>query len=188
MMKPMMKAMTKALVLGLVCAAAAWGQAPTFVHEGVIDAPVAEVWKVFSTSEGYKALGVALADVDFRVGGTIRSRYRADGVLGDDETIENQIMAYEPLRMVAFPCSSLIGQSGEWPFTRRCECCGLELDALCSKMEQRRVVDLRTGVVLRSNENCHLRTISDCVYEAHSLTMQATDMSERPPANPLAKR
>ena len=101
MMKPMMKAMTKALVLGLVCAAAAWGQAPTFVHEGVIDAPVAEVWKVFSTSEGYKALGVALADVDFRVGGTIRSRYRADGVLGDDETIENQIMAYEPLRMVA---------------------------------------------------------------------------------------
>lgn len=89
------------MVVGLVCAAAAWGQAPTFYSEGVIDAPVAEVWKVFSTSEGYKALGVALAEVDFRIGGIIRSRYRADGVLGDDETIENEILAYEPLRMVA---------------------------------------------------------------------------------------
>ena len=89
------------MLMGLACAAMVWGQAPTFFVEGVLDAPVAEVWKVFSTSEGYKAVGVALAEVDFRVGGTIRSRYRADGVLGDDETIENQIMAYEPLRMLA---------------------------------------------------------------------------------------
>ena len=87
--------------LGLVFAALALAQQPTFFVEGVIEAPVADVWKVFSTSEGYKALGVALAEVDFRVGGTIRSRYSADGVLGDDETIENQIMAYEPLRMLA---------------------------------------------------------------------------------------
>jgi len=85
----------------LACTVLAWAQSPTFVTEGVIDAPVAEVWKVFTTSEGYKALGVALAEVDFRVGGTIRSRYSADGVLGDDETIVNQIMAYEPLRMLA---------------------------------------------------------------------------------------
>lgn len=91
----------KTMLFALLGAAMAVGQAPTFFVEGVIDAPVAEVWKVFSTSEGYKAVGVALAEVDFRVGGTIRSRYRADGVLGDDETIENQIMAYEPLRMVA---------------------------------------------------------------------------------------
>lgn len=91
----------KSIILTLVAAVVVSAQAPTFVNEGVIDAPVSEVWKVFSTSEGYKALGVALAEVDFRVGGTIRSRYRADGVLGDDETIENQIMAYEPLRMIA---------------------------------------------------------------------------------------
>jgi uncharacterized protein YndB with AHSA1/START domain len=91
----------KRIILALVAASMAWAQAPTFITDGVIDAPVTEVWKVFSTSEGYKALGVALAEVDFRVGGTIRSRYSANGVLGDDETIENQIMAYEPLRMIA---------------------------------------------------------------------------------------
>jgi uncharacterized protein YndB with AHSA1/START domain len=42
----------------------------SFVNEGVINAPIQEVWKVFSTSEGYKALGPALAEVDLRIGGT----------------------------------------------------------------------------------------------------------------------
>jgi uncharacterized protein YndB with AHSA1/START domain len=73
----------------------------SFVNEGVVNAPVEEVWKVFSTSEGYNALGPALAEVDLRIGGTIRSRYRSDGTLGDAETIENVILAYEPPRMMA---------------------------------------------------------------------------------------
>ena len=75
--------------------------APSFVNEGIVNAPIAEVWKVWSTSQGYRALGVALADVDLRLGGLIRSRYGADGVLGDEQTIENEILAYEPPRMIA---------------------------------------------------------------------------------------
>jgi len=73
----------------------------SFVNEGLIEAPPQEVWQVFATSEGYKALGPALAEVDLRVGGTIRSRYSADGTLGDAETIENTILAYEPPTMMA---------------------------------------------------------------------------------------
>jgi uncharacterized protein YndB with AHSA1/START domain len=73
----------------------------SFVNERTIDAPIADVWKAWSTSEGYKCLGPALADVDLRVGGIIRARYRADGVLGDDLTIENEILAFEPPRMIA---------------------------------------------------------------------------------------
>jgi uncharacterized protein YndB with AHSA1/START domain len=89
------------VTLLLVCGAAGAAEDVSFVNEGIIPAPVEEVWKVFSTTEGYKALGPALADVDLRVGGTIRSRYRADGVLGDAETIENVILAYEPPTMIA---------------------------------------------------------------------------------------
>jgi uncharacterized protein YndB with AHSA1/START domain len=74
----------------------------SFVNEGTINAPIADVWKVWSTSEGYKAVGVALADIDLRVGGLIRSRYAADGTLGDEQTIENEILAFEPPRMIAF--------------------------------------------------------------------------------------
>ena len=74
---------------------------PSFVNEGIVNAPIAAVWRVWSTSEGYRAVGVALADVDLRIGGLIRSRYSAAGVLGDDETIVQRILAYEPGRMIA---------------------------------------------------------------------------------------
>ena len=91
------------LLLGLCSTAQA--DELSFVNEGVVDAPVSEVWKVFSTSEGYKVLGPALADVDLRVGGAIRSRYDANGTLGDAETIENTILAYEPPTMMALRIS-----------------------------------------------------------------------------------
>ena len=73
----------------------------SFVNEGVVNAPVEEVWKAVSTSEGYKILGPAQAEVDLRIGGRIRSRYGKDGALGDDETIVNRILAYEPPTMMA---------------------------------------------------------------------------------------
>src|ERR1043165_6794801 len=72
------------------------------VHEGILKAPPAEVWKVWSSGQGFKALGVAKAEVDLRVGGLIRSHYKPEGVLGDEGTIQNRIIAFEPERMIAF--------------------------------------------------------------------------------------
>ena len=93
--------MIRVLVLLLGMCATAHAHEVSFVNEGVIEAPIEEVWKILATSEGYKALGPALAEVDLRIGGTIRSRYGGDGALGDDETIENMILAYEPPTMMA---------------------------------------------------------------------------------------
>ena len=93
------------LVLLTACGAAQAADEPSFVNEGVVPAPIDEVWKVLATSEGYKALGPALAEVDLRVGGVIRSRYRADGVLGDAETIENVIIDYRVPVMMAMRIS-----------------------------------------------------------------------------------
>jgi uncharacterized protein YndB with AHSA1/START domain len=88
-----------ALAGGLLCSGA---QASTpQVTEGFINAPVAEVWRLFTTSEGYRATGVAKAEVDLRIGGEIRSHYDPKGTLGDAETIVNEILAYEPERMLA---------------------------------------------------------------------------------------
>lgn len=93
----------RALFLVLLAAggAAQAADEASFVNEGVIPAPIDAVWNVFATSEGYKTLGPALAEVDLRVGGVIRSRYRADGVLGDAETIENVIVDYRAPVMMA---------------------------------------------------------------------------------------
>lgn len=71
------------------------------VNEAVIRAPLAEVWRVFSTAEGFKQMGVAKCDMDFRIGGQIRTHYNPGGVLGDEGTIVNEILAYEPERMLA---------------------------------------------------------------------------------------
>jgi uncharacterized protein YndB with AHSA1/START domain len=88
-----------AAIAGLF-AAAAWGGEPQLT-EGFINAPVAEVWRLFTTSAGYLATGAAQAEVDLRIGGEIRSHYDANGKLGDAETIVNEILAYEPQRMLA---------------------------------------------------------------------------------------
>ena len=89
-------------LLLITCATVAWGaDGVSFVNEGIVDAPVEEVWRALTTSEGYKILGPAQAEVDLRISGTIRARYSATGPLGDEETIENQILAYEPPVMIA---------------------------------------------------------------------------------------
>jgi len=75
--------------------------APSFINEATINAPVAAVWNVWTSGEAYKSLGVAQAEVDLRIGGLIRAHYSATGVLGDDETVVNRILAYEPQRMIA---------------------------------------------------------------------------------------
>lgn len=68
-------------------------------HEAVINAPPSEVWKALTTSEGLKSWMAPLVDIDLRVGGKMRSNYQADGKLGDENTIENTILSYEPERM-----------------------------------------------------------------------------------------
>lgn len=69
--------------------------------EGFINASPAEVWRIFTTADGYKQTGVAHAEVDFKIGGTIRTHYDPKGRLGDANTIVNEILAYEPERMLA---------------------------------------------------------------------------------------
>ncbi len=72
------------------------------VVEGIVNTTPAELWKVFSTAEGFKAFGVAQCEMDFKPGGLIKTHYDPKGVIGDDGTVYNRILAYEPERMIAF--------------------------------------------------------------------------------------
>jgi uncharacterized protein YndB with AHSA1/START domain len=89
-----------AIGLALVAAQAAYA-APPVVVETLVNAPVADVWKAYATKEGQEAWMVAHADVDMRVGGKLRAHYDPKGVLGDADTIVNEVMAFEPERMVS---------------------------------------------------------------------------------------
>lgn len=72
------------------------------VVEAVINAPIADVWDVFATAEGFKKFGVVRCEMDLRIGGMIRTSYNPESTLNDEHTIYNEILAYEPPRMMAF--------------------------------------------------------------------------------------
>ena len=71
------------------------------VQTGVIEASIADVWHAWTTSEGLRAWVAPHAEIDLRLGGTMRTNYNAKGRLGDADTIENTVLAYEPLRMLS---------------------------------------------------------------------------------------
>jgi uncharacterized protein YndB with AHSA1/START domain len=71
------------------------------ITEAVINAPVAEVWKAFTTKEGMESWMVAKADIDLRIGGLWRTSYSKDSNLNDDAAIHHAILAYDPGRMFA---------------------------------------------------------------------------------------
>ncbi len=67
--------------------------------EAVVAAPAEQAWRAFTSKEGLESWMVAKADVDWRLGGLLRTRYAADGPIGDDATISNELLSYDPLRM-----------------------------------------------------------------------------------------
>lgn len=84
----------------LVSVASALGAEP-LVSEGIVDRPVGEVWRLWTTQAGMQSWMVKRADIDLRIGGAIRTRYADDGPLGDQKTIVNTILSYEPERMLS---------------------------------------------------------------------------------------
>ena len=75
--------------------------ADSIVSEGVIDAPVATVWKAWTTADGLKSWMAPLADIDLRLDGLMRANYNAKGSLDDAATIHNRILAFEPERLLS---------------------------------------------------------------------------------------
>lgn len=69
--------------------------------ESIIDAPVERVWEAMTTKAGWESWAVPLAEVDFRVGGTIKATYNKEEGIGGPGTITHHVLAYEPLRMYA---------------------------------------------------------------------------------------
>ena len=71
------------------------------VHEGLVEAPLAEVWNVWATGAGLRQWMAPHAEIDLRVGGLMRTNYHPDGQLGDAQTIVNTVLSFEPMRMIS---------------------------------------------------------------------------------------
>lgn len=71
------------------------------VYETEINAGIDDVWTAFSTNEGLRSWMAPLVEIDLIVGGLIKANYNPDGKIGDENTIENTILAYDPKRMLS---------------------------------------------------------------------------------------
>ena len=93
-------ALTLAIVATMCGSARAQAVGP-IAHEGVVEAPLSDVWDAFTTSEGLRSWLAPHAEIDLRVGGLMRTNYNPQGQLGDPQTIENAILSFEPQRMIS---------------------------------------------------------------------------------------
>lgn len=73
----------------------------SIVTEGLVGAPVSAVWDAWTTTAGLKSWLAPHADIDLRIDGLMRTNYDPKGSLGDSGTIMNQILAFEPEKMLS---------------------------------------------------------------------------------------
>lgn len=91
-----------ALLLAALLVGAQANAADTpLVTEAIINAPVAEVWKLFTTGPGLETWRVGHADIELKVGGLLRTHPDPKGALGDERTSIEQILSFEPQRMLS---------------------------------------------------------------------------------------
>jgi len=83
------------------------------VTEGLVNASIADVWKVLTTKEGIESWMVMKTDIDLRPGGLWRTSYSKDSSLDDDAAIHHLILAYDPGRMLSY---RTIKVPGNFPF------------------------------------------------------------------------
>lgn len=74
----------------------------TLVHEIVIPAPVGEVWQAVSSIEGWRTWAVPLVRPATGSSGRFETSYDPDAAPGSAATIEQEWVAREPERRVAF--------------------------------------------------------------------------------------
>jgi uncharacterized protein YndB with AHSA1/START domain len=75
---------------------------PPLVHETVVAAPLESVWRAWTTNAGLSAWLAPVVDIDLRIGGTLRAAYDANAGLEGDTAVVNEILAFDPQRMLAF--------------------------------------------------------------------------------------
>jgi uncharacterized protein YndB with AHSA1/START domain len=86
----------------LTPAALAGGGERTMKHQVDVDATVGQLWAAWTTKRGIESWMVPVAEIDLRVGGTLRTHYDPKARIGDPGTITQRILSYHRGRMLSF--------------------------------------------------------------------------------------
>ena len=66
----------------------------------IVNVPLDSVWNAYTTKDGWESWATAIADVDFKVNGVIKTNYNKAGEIGDSTTITLHIINFIPERML----------------------------------------------------------------------------------------
>ena len=69
--------------------------------EALVPATLKDVWETVSTSKGWMTFMAPTVDLELKTGGKFQSNYQVGSKPGDPGTINNTVLAYVPLQMVA---------------------------------------------------------------------------------------
>lgn len=70
------------------------------IQEFTVNVPLDSVWNAFTTKRGWESAFVAISEIDFKIGGTIKSSYDKNAKIGDSTTIVNHIVNYVPKKLL----------------------------------------------------------------------------------------
>lgn len=93
--------LTLLVCVGLMNTAARAGDTSPVAASATIEAPLDQVWDAFTTSAGLESWLAPHAEIELKLGGRMRTHYSKDGVLGDENTIINEIQSFQPQRMLS---------------------------------------------------------------------------------------
>ncbi|MFD2587188.1 SRPBCC domain-containing protein [Croceitalea marina] len=65
-----------------------------------VNVPLDSLWNAYITKIGWESWAVPIAEVDFKINGTIKTNYNKLGKVGDESTITLHIINYIPKRML----------------------------------------------------------------------------------------
>lgn len=70
------------------------------IQEFMVKVPITNAWDVYATKEGWESAFVAIAELDFKVNGTIKTSYDKNATIGDSSTIILHIINYVPKKLI----------------------------------------------------------------------------------------
>jgi len=70
------------------------------IQEFTVNVPLDSVWDAYTTKKGWESWAVAIAEIDLKVGGYIKTNYNANGKIGDSTTIVTHIINYVPKKLL----------------------------------------------------------------------------------------
>lgn len=117
------------------------------VQRGEFDVPVEELWKAYVTEEGWTSWASPVAEIDLRVGGTIRTHYGEGAKIGDPGTNTLHIVNYVPNKLL-----TLRAEIGErWPEIMKQDADNLSNVILFEELGEKRCRVLSYGIGYRQS-------------------------------------